>query len=728
MSRFARSRWFSYVTATLAIVVATIASLILMRLSPGTGLLYAIYFGAVAYAAWFGGLGPGIFAVALSYLAANWFIILPRDQWVINGAVLAYFFVCLSIVAFSEAAKRALARAVANAQQTASILESMPDGYVAVDRQGRISYMNPVARELRTLHRTGGNQDPAWTEFPPTSGTIAKEKLRQAAARQCTVEFEHYYEPWKRWYEVKASPSSGGGLAIYFRDVTDRKRTEEEQRTLASIVDSSEDAIIGIDLDERIVSWNPGAEKLYGYTAAEAIGKPASTLTPPDQQDERLDKLAKIACEETTLHFDTVGLTKSGREVPVSLGVSPIKDASGRIVGASEIARDISDRKRAEEMLREADRRKDEFLAMLGHELRNPLAGIVNGVEVLKFFEHVQPDVADIHGLIERQANQMRRLIDDLLDVSRIARGKITLRTERFDLAALVRQIAQDHHARLRERELTLELDISTEPVWIDGDSARIAQVVGNLLDNAVKFTDKGGCITIRASASSRDRMATVVVRDTGVGLSEDVKTSMFMPFAQAEATLGRSTSGLGLGLALVKGLVELHGGTIEADSPGPGKGATFTIHLPLSETAAIVRTDEEAADGDSQSCRALIVEDNADVSWPIARLLELNGHQVEVAADGTKGIEIAKQFRPDIVFCDIGLPGDVDGYAVARSLRADAATRSAYLVAITGFGQEEDRRRAVEAGFGRHLTKPANHSELMALVAEVASARSRAG
>jgi signal transduction histidine kinase/ActR/RegA family two-component response regulator len=601
MRRLASSAWFPYVTTTIAIALASVACQVLLDIWPSSGLVFAVYFAAVAYAVWSGGVFVGIYAMALSYLAANVLLVRPEDKFVINGIVVAYVFVCSSIVAFGETARRALRRAVANAEQTASILESMSDGYISIHLDGAIAYMNPVARQIHRLHEPEGAPQPNRKSFPPTMGEIAQTKLAEALARRVTVEFEHFYAPWDCWFEVKASPSNGG-LAVYFRDVTNRRR--------------------------------------------------------------------------------------------------------------------------AEAMLREADRRKDEFLAMLGHELRNPLAAISTAAEVLKYIDGLQPEVVEVRSLVERQAGQMRRLIDDLLDVSRIARGKVTLRTMRLDLAAVVRQIADDHKSRLQEQAIVLELETPREPIWIEGDSARMAQVVGNLLDNAIKFTDHGGRIRLCAAKSADEKVATVVVRDTGVGISPDVKASLFVPFAQAEATLGRSSSGLGLGLALVKGLVELHGGTIDAHSDGPGLGSTFTVRLPLADAPAAAKAKDTNGAAKSKSCRALIVEDNNDVARPIARLLELNGHQVAVAGDGASGIELAREFKPDIVFCDIGLPGEVDGYDVARRLRADAATHAAYLVAVTGFGQEEDRRRAFEAGFGRHITKPPDYGELVALVAEVATRR----
>ena len=340
----------------------------------------------------------------------------------------------------------------------------MPDGFIAIDAQWRVTYMNPLAKQLDLLTHRSEATEVTWNLYPPIAGAMAETKLRLAAAERRAVDFEHFFEPWNRWFEVKASPGPRGGLVVYFRDITERKAIEDEQRKLAMIVDSSEDAIIGIDLEGNIMNWNIGAEHLYGYRPDEVLGRSITLLAPPDNTHDEIDILSKVVREERIVHFDTVRLCKSGRKIHVSLSVSPIKDANGRIIGAAKIARDISDRKRAEALLRDADRRKDDFLAVLGHELRNPLAGIVNGVQVLNYIDSLPQDVIEIRGLIERQANQMKRLIDDLLDVSRIARGKVTLRTEPLDLTHLVSQLTADYRARLAEEDLTLEVAVPDDP------------------------------------------------------------------------------------------------------------------------------------------------------------------------------------------------------------------------------------------------------------------------
>jgi signal transduction histidine kinase/CheY-like chemotaxis protein len=367
--------------------------------------------------------------------------------------------------------------------------------------------------------------------------------------------------------------------------------------------------------------------------------------------------------------------------------------------------------------LQEAQRHKDEFLAVLGHELRNPLAPLRNALHVLHVRGADPPTVAWAHGVAERQTHLLTRLVDDLLDVSRISRGKILLRNEEVDLGRLIGSIVADHQRVIENSGLTLETDLPAGPVWVRGDPVRLTQVVGNLLNNAVKFTDPGGRVLVRVALVDDGKRAQVTVRDTGIGIAPDMLPRVFELFAQAEQSRSRSRGGLGLGLALVRGLVELHGGEARAASAGPGQGAEFTIGLPVSQPAAAAGV---AAAGDIPArhpLRILVVEDNRDAAETMRVLLELSGHQVVVAHSGSRGVESAREFRPEVVLCDLGLPG-MDGLAVARALRQDEATASAHLIAMTGYGSEADQQQCRDAGFDRHLTKPVDPEELQRILA----------
>ncbi len=355
--------------------------------------------------------------------------------------------------------------------------------------------------------------------------------------------------------------------------------------------------------------------------------------------------------------------------------------------------------------LEESDRQKDRFLAMLSHELRNPLAPIRNSLYVLRRAAPGGEQAVRAQAVIDRQVVHLTRLVDDLLDVTRVSRGKIQLQRVRMDLCDVVYRAIEDHRSSFAQNGLGLQLTLPQVPLWIDGDRTRVAQVIGNLLHNSAKFTQPGGKVTVSVEGNADLRQAIVRVRDTGVGIGPEMLPRVFEAFAQADTTLDRSKGGLGLGLALVKGLVEMHGGTVSVESEGPGKGAGFTIRFPL-EAAELAAGPLRAALGRSDPRRVLVIEDSVDAADSLRELLEFGEHTVEVAYSGVAGIEKAREFLPDVVLCDIGLPG-MDGYEVARAMRADPALRETTLVALTGYAAPEDIARSREAGFDSHLAKP---------------------
>ncbi len=368
--------------------------------------------------------------------------------------------------------------------------------------------------------------------------------------------------------------------------------------------------------------------------------------------------------------------------------------------------------------IQEGDRRKDDFLAMLAHELRNPLAPIRTAVHVMRLLGLQEEQLSQARDMIDRQVTHMTRLIDDLLDVSRLSRGKVLLRKECLDLTEVVRATAEDHRAMLEAGGLRLRVSLPGRSLWTTGDPTRLAQVIGNVLHNASKFTDPGGLVTVDL-ADAGGGLASVRVRDTGIGIEPAMLRRAFDTFSQADRSLARSRGGLGLGLALVKGLVELHGGQAHVGSPGPGLGTEVTIRLPLTEGPALPDPTPPAKHSVS-ALRVLIIEDNADAAESMRLLLTLQGHTVEVAASGSAGVEAGRAFRPNVVLCDIGLPGDLDGYGVARACRRDPVLAPAYLIAATGYGRAEDQVLALDAGFDAHLTKPVDFADLLRLFAGV--------
>jgi PAS domain S-box-containing protein len=393
-------------------------------------------------------------------------------------------------------------------------------------------------------------------------------------------------------------------------------------------------------------------------------------------------------------------------------------DEAGRAVRFDGVTLDVTEQKAIEDALREAARRKDDFLALLGHELRNPLAAIRNSLALLERPQVTAEAALKARRMMVRQLAQLTRLVDDLLDVSRISRGKIELKRDTFDIAQLVRSTVEDHRTAAETRGLRLSAEVAASPLFVHADAARVGQALGNLLQNALKFSQKGGAVHVRLARSGD--AAELEVVDEGIGMDTHTLQTVFEPFRQVDHRRG----GLGLGLSVARRLVELNGGTLGASSAGLGKGSRLSMALPLSDHAPVAAPppEPEPVPTSASRRRVLIVEDNADAAESLAAFLELIGHEVSVAGDGKTGIERARSLSPDIVLCDIDLPV-LDGYEVAAALRREPALRGTYLVAMTGYGQAEDKRQARERGFDAHLTKPTDPADLERLLARLPAA-----
>jgi PAS domain S-box-containing protein len=506
------------------------------------------------------------------------------------------------------------------------------------------------------------------------------------------------------------------------RQIVAQKLHAEAQALFASIVESSDDAIISKDLNGRILTWNPGAERLFGYTALEAIGQSITLLIPPERLSEETAILDRLRRGERIGHFETIRVTKDGRLLDISLTISPIRTAEGEIIGASKVARDITARKQIEAALREGERRKDEFLATLAHELRNPLAPILNSLQVLRFGGVKDSTTKRIYSLMERQVNHIVRLVDDLLEVSRITNGKIELRKQLVEVAELLRSAVETSRPLIDAAGHTLELVVPPEPMFLEGDPVRLSQIFANLLNNAAKYTDGDGRIWITVRRE-RDRLA-ISVRDNGIGIPADMLPTVFDLFMQIDRS-GRGQSGLGIGLTLVKKLVEMHGGNVYAYSEGHGKGTEFVVRLPLAPNPCLmdVMRQKHRTRTVLPSRRVMVVDDNRDVAESLAMLLGHFGAEVRIAHSGPDALKALAGHRPDIVFMDIGMPG-MDGYEVARQIRQRPECRDVVLVALTGWGQEDDRRRSQKAGFDHHLVKPAGIEDLELLMKSLGDAR----
>jgi PAS domain S-box-containing protein len=617
---------------------------------------------------------------------------------------------------------------------------------------------------------------------------------------------------------------------------------------LAAIVESCDDAIISKDLNGTIRSWNQGAERLFGYTADEAIGQSVMMLIPEERAEEEPEIVDRLRRGERIDHFESVRIAKDGRRIHVSLTISPVRDAAGRIVGASKVARDISDRilaaealrekdrqfrvmidalpiaiyttdaagrlthfnpaavefsgrvpelgtdhwcvswklfhpdgtplahdqcpmaialkegravrgeeaiaelpdgtrrwfepfptplfdangklvgginmllditerRRTEAVLREADQRKDEFLAMLAHELRNPLAPIRNSLQILRESAADREVVDRVRAIMDRQVSHMVRLVDDLMEVARITRDKIELRKERIGLDEVVRSAVETSQPLIDAFGHRLEISLPAEPLTLEADPIRIAQVLANLLNNAAKYTEPGG--QIRLVAKREGSVVSISVRDDGVGIAVDMLDKVFDLFRQVGQPLERTQGGLGIGLTLVKRLVEMHGGTIQASSGGVGHGAEFVVRLPLTGRLSDAKQTPPLRSTAISRWRILVVDDHQDSANSMGALLKLSGADVRTAYDGETALEAIRSYRPSIVLLDIGLPG-MNGYEVARQAREQSEGRDLTLIALTGWGAEDSVRRSREAGIDHHLVKPVDHHALIDLLSSL--------
>ncbi|MBW3539780.1 MAG: response regulator [Planctomycetes bacterium] len=509
------------------------------------------------------------------------------------------------------------------------------------------------------------------------------------------------------------------------------RRLAEQNVRVAAMLSSIGDAVITTDTEGRVTFLNPSAQHLTGWRE-EALGKDlpevlqivsATTREPVENAATRVLRQNEMV----GVADDTVLIRKDGMEIPIDDSGAPIRDEHGNIAGVVLVFRDITERRRLEQDLRqrvqelaEADRRKNEFLAMLSHELRNPLAPIRHAFQVVRAGVSEQSEeFCRACDIMERQIEHLVRLVDDLLDVSRVSQGMIRLCKERLDLAAVVARVIEGSQTLIDARRHTLEVMLPSLPLPVEADPVRLAQVVWNLLNNAAKYTPQGG--RIRVAVEQENGQAVVRVRDSGVGIAPEMLSRVFDLFTQGEHTLDRAEGGLGIGLTLVRRLTEMHGGTAQGFSAGPGQGSEFVVRIPLLRDARAAARPEEPSRAPGEVVpvsgrRILVVDDNRDAAECLAMLLRLYGNDVRIAHQGQLALELADTYRPDLVLLDIGLP-DLSGLEVCRRLRAQPGGHERLVVAVTGYGDEDDRRRCLEAGFDAHLVKPADLAALQGLL-----------
>jgi hypothetical protein len=621
-------------------------------------------------------------------------------------------------------------------QRMQLLIEAVTDyGIFMLDPEGRIMTWNSGAQKLKGWRRDevlGKHFSMFYPQAAIDTGW-PQEELRLARQRG---RFED--EGWRLrkdgtmfWANVVITALFGPmgeltGFAKITRDLTERRRHEEELRISEErfrlLVNSVRDyAIFMLSPEGIIESWNAGAQAIKGYSADEIIGQHFSVFyTPDDLRSGKPTRALTTARERGQFEDEAWRVRKDGTLFWANVVITAVRDAKGELRGYAKITRDMSERRRLEE-LELSSRRMNEFLAMLAHELRNPLAPIRNAVTIMQLESLNSPVLRNCRDVIDRQLTHVTRLVDDLLDVGRLTTGKIKLRKELLRLSDVVARSIETARPMIAARRHELHVEQPTEAIHVNGDATRLAQVLQNLLVNAAKFTPEGGRIQLRVSEG--DGFAYLAVQDNGRGITPDQLGHIFQLFGQADSpSSAGSESGLGIGLTLARSLAEMHGGSLEATSPGLGQGSTFTVRLPLA-SEVVPQGEQEALEAAAGALRVLVVDDNRDAADSATDVLRLLGNVVETAYDGPAGVEAARRFRPDMVFLDLAMPG-LDGYETHKRF-VEAGFRHCFFVAMTGFGNADDKRRTRTAGFNAHLTKPV---ELDALVQLLNQAQAHAG
>jgi PAS domain S-box-containing protein len=636
------------------------------------------------------------------------------------------------------------------------VIEALPAAVYTTDAEGRLTMFNQAAVELSGRVPEIGTDSwcVTWKLYHPDGRPMPHDEYPMAMALKegkpnrgqeaiaerpdgSRINFIPYPTP------LRDSAGQITGAINMLVDITDRKRTEETLRHFAAIVEATDDAVISKDLNGIITSWNPAAESLYGYKAEEAIGKSVTMLIPPERPDEEPAILQRLRSGERIDRYETIRIAKDGRRINVSLTVSPIRNAHGTIIGASKIARDITQQKKtqdeitrlfaAERAARQdaevASRTKDEFLAVLSHELRTPLTAMLGWLSILRGHQLDQKTTEHAIETIERNAKAQAQLIEDLVDISRIVGGKLNLEVSPIDLQPVINAAVEVVRPAADAKNITIHVNYDPHVGPVSGDPSRLQQIVWNLLSNAVKFTPKDG--SVHVDFRRYESHAELVVRDTGIGIAPDFLPHVFERFRQAESTATRSHRGMGLGLAIVRHLIELHGGTVWAASDGENQGASFTVQLPLAAVKERPATGAVAATGNGEDkdalhgLRILLVEDEPDARELIAMLLQSSGANVEAVDSAGDALQRLPLFIPDLLLSDIGLPRE-SGYDLIRKVRAlSSELNRVPAIALTAFATESDRKMSLTAGFQAHLAKPVEPTNLVSTIKNLLNGKS---
>ncbi|HLQ65893.1 MAG TPA: PAS domain-containing protein [Candidatus Limnocylindrales bacterium] len=735
-------------TGILISILATAAAALLRYfLDPmlGTGAPFTIFLLAIVASAWFGGLWPGLLAAVLGAILGDFFFVEPRGEFTpfttIHAVQLgSYFLLGTSISIVSQLwhlSRHRLERTVASLRLNQGLLQ-LAERTAGLGVWEIHDMESGDGRWSERCHRLYGT-DPA-TFLPSRSRVLElihaddRERVvgagRESIETHCEYDVEfrvHHPDTGERWlwevgsveYGPTGHPLRMAGITV---DATARKVAEERLREseaqFRAIADFAPAKLWVTDASGRCTYLSPKWYAFSGRAPREDLGLGWQDLLHPEDRP-RVEKTFSDASRGRTAFTMDVRFRRSdGQYRWMADAGTPRFDEAGHFIGYVGVVIDIHERKSFEQELKEADRRKDEFLATLAHELRNPLAPIRNGLHLMRLAERDAATVERARGMIDRQVAQMVRLIDDLLDVSRITSGKIELRREWINLRDAMQSAVETSRPLIDSLGHELVVTLPDEPILLDADLTRLAQSFANLLQNAAKYSEPGGRILV--TARKEDGRAVVSVRDEGMGIPPELLPAVFDLFVQEPRSLGHAQGGLGIGLTLVKRLVELHGGSVEARSDGVGRGSEFVVTLPLVELPVVERPSRVSAENGTHGAtgrrRVLVVDDNEDSVESLAMLLAYFGHDVEKASNGGAALKIAERCRPDTVLLDLGMPG-MSGYDVCRAIRQEPWGAPITLIALTGWGQVEDRERTREAGFDHHMVKPVDPNVLQGLL-----------
>lgn len=731
-----RSFGFRYGVALLAVILSGSVRLAFQSFW-GTSPPYVCFYPAVILIGLFMGRGPGLFVMVTSALVTRLLIEPVGGLWISSPieAIGMGLFLCVNLLILwlCEALRRTLGRAVRaeealreqHRRETSALLDSISDGFAALDADWRFVALNPAAARILRRKREELLGHTLWESFPEADRLLFGREYRRALREKVMVTVEEFYpEPLNAWYEVRCYPSPQG-LSLFFTDVTERKAVEQRLRQLSRAVEQSPSAIVITDTKGHIEYVNPKFTAITGYEVEEALGRNPNMLKSGETPEGAYKELWKTICSGREWRGEFHNRKKNGELFWEAASICPINDEAGKITHFIAIKEDITERKAVETALVEAkkaaeqaNQAKDEFIAALSHELRTPLTPVLMTASALEVDETLPAKLREDISMIRHNVELEARLIDDLLDITKIAYGKFSIRHERVDLGDLLARSVRIVREEVSRKGIALHVDVADNTMDVSADPTRLQQVFWNILRNAVKFTPVGGSIHVRAYRWD-DQMLSVDISDSGIGIAPEFMDEIFLPFQQGSVRGKQHYGGLGLGLAISKAIVEVHGGTITASSAGHSSGSTFSVRLPRRPSESSSETRPGVPVQSMAARRILLVEDHEQTRAILVRLLTREGHSVVDVGSCSGAIEAARNQPADAPFqtliSDMSLP-DGSGLDLVRELKAEIPGLEAF--AVSGYGTSADIEKSRQAGFSKHLTKPIRFQDLREMLA----------